>query len=127
MFERNEQMTSGKSSWTSYKQRPATKSDKWCRQTMPQWYQDKDEDGDDIGFIVTVPCQVNGSVHLGDIGGFIVRSKKISGLLLLQVVPSKEKKPEYTIVFYENSLPTRSRINIICDTKGLPWYCWPRW
>lgn len=115
MSERNEQLKSGEDSWTNYKQRPATKSDKWCRQTMPKWYQDENED--DIGFIVTVPCKVNGTVNLGRIDGFIVRSKKIGGLLLLQVVPS-EKILRYTIVFYENSLPTRPRINIIRENKG---------
>lgn len=120
MFERNEQMTSGKSSWTDHKRRPATKSDKWCRQTMPQWYQDMDEDGGNIGFIVAVPCIIEGTVDLGQIGGFIVRSKKIGGQLLLQVVSNK-KQPKYTIVFYENGIPTRSRINIICEKKGCHW------
>lgn len=88
---------------------------------MPQWYQDKDEDGDDIGFIVKVPCQAKGRVNLGYIGGYIVRSKKIGGLLLLQVIPHEKKKPEYVVAFYENGLPTRARINIICETKGWRW------
>lgn len=91
--------------------RPVTKSDKWCQRKMPKgqipvgnapW-----------GYVVTIPYCPNQNTFLDNVEGYIVRTKKHCGNLLLQVI-KKDYAPEYGVkssAKHEPNVSSRKRKN----------------
>lgn len=74
--------------------RPVTEADKWCKIKKPKGQVPV---GDaPFGYIVTVPYCPNKNTFLDNVDGYIVRSKKHCGNLLLQVI-KKDFTPDYGI------------------------------
>lgn len=74
--------------------RPVTKSDKWCQRKMPKG---QIPVGDaPWGYVVTIPYCPNQNTFLDNVDGYIVRTKKHCGNLLLQVI-KKGYAPEYGV------------------------------
>lgn len=72
--------------------RPVTKADKWCRHRMPEG----DVGNAPFGYVVTIPYCPNKNTVLDNVDGYIVRTKKYKGNLLLQVI-KKDFAPEYGV------------------------------
>lgn len=76
---------------------------RWCR-TRGQFPE---------GVIIKVEDVFQPFIYLGKVGGAIIRGKRVGNSMLLQVVPTKGKKPEYIIT---NTLDTDqnhpNRINV---------------
>ncbi len=76
--------------------RPVTKSksDSWCERKMPKG---RVPAGDaPWGYVITIPCYPNQNTFLDNVDGYIVRTKKHCGNLLLQVI-KKDSAPEYGV------------------------------
>lgn len=85
--------------------RPVTRSDKWCQRKLPRG---KEPIGDaPFGYIVTVPYLPNQNTFLDNIDGYIVRSKKHCGNLLLQVI-KKDGAPQYGVKSFTRHEPNVS-------------------
>lgn len=95
MAKRNKkQQQSNRYSLLECEVRPVTKSDKWCDIKIPKG---KEIIGDaPFGYIVTIPYCPNQNTFLDNIDGYIVRSKKHCGNLLLQVI-KKDSAPQYGV------------------------------
>lgn len=91
--------------------RPVTKSDKWCQQKMPKG---QIPDGDaPWGYVVTIPYCPNENTFLDNVDGYIVRTKKHCGNLLLQVI-KKGYAPKYGVkstARHEPNVSKRKRKN----------------
>lgn len=86
--------------------RPVTKSDKWCQRKMPKG---QIPVGDaPWGYVVTIPYCPNQNTLLDNVEGYIVRTKKHCGALLLQVV-KKDFAPEYGVKSTAGHEPNASK------------------
>ena len=82
--------------------RPVEKTDKWCQRKLVNGHVPV---GDaPWGYIVTIPYCPNKNMFLDDVDGYIVRSKKHSGKLLLQVV-EKDYAPKYGVKSFAREEP----------------------
>lgn len=74
--------------------RPVTRSDKWCQRKMPKGQ----IPGGDApwGYVIIIPYCPNQNTFLDNVDGYIIRSKKHCGNLLLQVI-KKSSAPEYGV------------------------------
>lgn len=101
MYERDEQLTTNGYIWLGH----VREEDKWCYM----------KDAKPFGEIIMVPDVDKPLIELGIVGGAIIRSKKVKRTLLLQVVPTSKKLPEYVIT---NTLDSECSNNII-NVKNL--------
>ena len=86
--------------------RPVTKSDKWCQRKMPEG---QIPAGDaPWGYVVTIPYYPNQNTFLDNVEGYIVRTKKRCGKLLLQVI-KKDYAPEYGVKSTARREPNASK------------------
>lgn len=112
MSKRNkkQQQQSNRCSMNTFEVRPVTKSDKWCQIKIPR---NGELIGDaPFGYIVTIPYLPNQKTFLENVDGYIVRTKKHCGMLLLQVIMKKGWTPAYGI----NSF-TRHEPNASCNKR----------
>ena len=89
----NQQQQSNSCSLHDCEIRPVTKADKWCERKMPKGEESSEAPFD---YIVTIPYCPNQNTILKDIDGYIVRSKKHCGKLLLQII-KKDCAPQYGV------------------------------
>lgn len=102
MAKRKSQLQSAKLSLQDCEIRPVRKTDKWCQRKMPRG---QEPIGDvPWGYVVTIPYLPNQDVLLKAVDGYIVRSKKHCGNLLLQVIP-KTYAPEYGVKSFTRHEP----------------------
>lgn len=78
--------------------RPVTKTDEWCWIKIP-YNGVIPQSKAPFGYIVTIPYLPNQNIFLEDVDGYIVRSKKHCGQLLLQVI-LKLEAPQYGVSSY---------------------------
>lgn len=130
MSKRNKkQQQSSRYSLLECKIRPVTNADRWCQRKMPRGLVPV---GDaPFGYVVTIPYCPNQNTILDDIDGYIIRSKKHCGNLLLQVI-KKDFAPEYGVKSFTRNEPHASKkkrrnkkklyrvLNIrnLCKSKG---------
>lgn len=94
MSKRNKQLRSDRYSLLDCEIRPVQKTDKWCQRKL---LKGQIPIGDaPWGYIVTIPYLPNQNIFLDNADGYIVRSKKHCGNLLLQVV-KKDDAPKYGV------------------------------
>ena len=94
-----------------FQTRPVKKTDKWCQRKLVKG---KIPTGDaPWGYIVTIPYCPESFKLLENVDGFIVRSKKHCGKLLLQVIKKKSDR-QYGInsfIRQEENVSKRKRKN----------------
>jgi hypothetical protein len=106
MAKRNKQLQSDRYSLLDCEIRPVTKKDKWCQRKLPKG---KDPIGDaPWGYIVTIPYLPNQNMFLDNVDGYIIRSKKHCGNLLLQVI-KKDYAPQYGLKSFTRQEPNVSK------------------
>ena len=106
MAKRNKsQQRSTKYSAKEREVRPVTESNTWCLFKKPR-------DGIVLnpkapyGYVVTIPYIPNQLKKIGNVNGYIVRTKKHCGSFLMQVI-SRETAREYGIQSYSIPMPSR--------------------
>lgn len=82
--------------------RPVTKADKWCKRKMPKGQ--VPTGNVPFGYVVTIPYCPNQNTFLDNVDGYIVRSKKHCGNLLLQVI-KKDFAPKYGVKSFSRQEP----------------------
>lgn len=111
MSKRNKQLQSDRCSLLECEIRPVKKTDKWCQRKKVKG---EEPVGDaPWGYIVTIPYCPNQNTFLDNVDGYIVRSKKHCGNLLLQIV-KKEYAPKYGVKSFarqETKVSKRKRKN----------------
>lgn len=91
---RKKQQQSNRYSLLDCEIRPVTKYDKWFQRKMPKG---QIPAGDaPWGYVVTISYSPNQNTFLDNVDGYIVRTKKHCGNLLLQVI-KKDYSPEYGV------------------------------
>lgn len=95
MYKRNKQLQADRYSLLNCEIRPVTESDKWCHHGLIPA-----EDEAPWGYVITIPYSNNQNLILENVDGYIIRSKKHCGKLLLQVVRRKFA-PKYGVESYE--------------------------
>lgn len=107
MTKRNKkQQQSDRCSLLECEVRPVTKSDKWCERRKPK---NQEVVGDaPFGYIIAIPYCPKQNVFLDNVDGYIIRSKKHCGQLLLQVV-KKGKGPQYGVKSSGRKEPNTSK------------------
>ena len=102
---KKKQLQSVRSSLLDYEIRPVTKSDKWCQRKLGLG---KEPVGDaPFGYIITIPYLPSENMILDKVDGYIVRTKKHCGNLLLQVV-KKASEPQYGVKSFASNDPNHS-------------------
>lgn len=106
MYNRNsQQQQSNRYSLLDCEIRPVARTDKWCKRKL---LNGQVPTGDaPFGYVVTIPYCPNKNTFLDNIDGYIVRSKKHCGNLLLQVIP-KRFSPKYGIKSFTRYEPHAS-------------------
>lgn len=106
MSKRNKQLQSDRCSLLDCEIRPVKKTDKWCQRKL---FKGQVPVGDaPWGYIVTIPYCPGQNTFLDNVDGYIVRSKKHCGNLLLQVV-KKEYVPKYGVKSFARQEPNVSK------------------
>ena len=106
MSKRNKQLQSDRCSLLDCEIRPVKKTDKWCQRKL---FKGQVPVGDaPWGYIVTIPYCPKQNTFLDNVDGYIVRSKKHCGNLLLQVV-KKEYAPKYGVKSFIRQEPNVSK------------------
>ena len=106
MSKRNKQLQSDRYSLLDCEIRPVKKTDKWCQRKLAKG---QIPAGDaPWGYVVTIPYVPNQNMFLDDIDGYIIRSKKHCGKLLLQVV-KKDYAPKYGVKSFARQEPNVSK------------------
>ena len=106
MSKRNKQLQSDRYSLLDCEIRPVQKTDKWCQRKL---LKGQFPVGDaPWGYIVTIPYLPNQNIFLDNIDGYIIRSKKHCGNLLLQVV-KKDYAPKYGVKSFARQEPNVSK------------------
>ena len=102
---KSQQRKSNKPSVAEPQLSPVTEEDKWCLIKKPY-------DGGTInseapyGYVMTIPYIPSMYQNLGNVDGYVVRTKKHCGNFLLQIIP-KETAREYGINSYATPTPSR--------------------
>ena len=99
MAKRKKQLQSARYTLLDCEIRPVRKTDKWCQRKLIKGQLPTGEAP--WGYIVTIPYLPNLNTFLDDVDGYIVRSKKHCGKLLLQVV-KKDYAPQYGINLFQD-------------------------
>lgn len=94
MAKRKKQLQSARYTLLDCEIRPVRKTDKWCQRKLIKGQLPTGEAP--WGYVVTIPYLPHLNTFLDDVDGYIVRSKKHCGKLLLQVV-KKDYAPQYGI------------------------------
>ena len=103
MPKKNKQLKFNRFNLIDYEKRPVTPKDKWCQRK--KLFRGQAPTGDaPWGYIVTIPCCPNQNMFLDNVDGYIVRCKKHSGKLLVQVI-----KKEYTLEYPEYGVKSFAR------------------
>lgn len=76
-----------------YDRRPVTSDDHWCL------FLNRGEPAAPNGYVVSMALPVK-SITLNNLGGYIIRSRKLHNNLLLQVVKIQDQDVEYTINYF---------------------------
>ena len=106
MSKRNKRLQSDRCSLLDCEKRPVKKNDKWCQRKL---FKGQIPVGDATwGYIVTIPYCPGRNTFLDNVDGYIVRSKKHCGNLLLQVV-KKEDAPQYGVKSFTRQEPNVSK------------------
>ena len=106
MSKRNKQLQSDRYSLLDCEIRPVQKTDKWCKRKL---LKGQIPVGDaPWGYIVTVPYLPNQNIFLDNVDGYIIRSKKHCGNLLLQVV-KEDYAPKYGVKSFARQEPNVSK------------------
>lgn len=104
---KSQQRKSNSPSVTEPTIRPVTEADKWCLIRKP--FNGKVINSTaPYGYVMTIPYIPNQFENLGNVDGFVIRTKKHCGCFLLQIIP-KETAREYGINSY--AIPTPSQRN----------------
>ena len=113
MSKRNKQLQSDRYSLLDCEIRPVKKTDKWCQRKLVKGQVPA---GDaPWGYIMTIPYYPGQNTFLDNVDGYIVRSKKHCGNLLLQVVKKeyapvkKEYAPKYGVKSFARQEPNVSK------------------
>lgn len=106
MSKRKKQMQSEKCYLLDYDIRPVTKSDKWCERKVYKGQIPKGEAP--WGYIVTIPYMPNQNTMLENVDGYIIRSKKHCGKLLLQII-KKDYAPQYGVKSFARQQKTTKK------------------
>lgn len=102
---KSQQRQSNKPSVTEPQLRPATEKDKWCLIKKP-FNGAVCNTKAPYGYVMTIPYIPSQLQDLGNVDGFVVRTKKHCGCFLLQIIP-KETAREYCINSYAIPKPSR--------------------
>ena len=104
---RNKQLQSDRCSLRDCEIRPVKETDKWCQRR--KLFKGQVPVGDaPWGYIVTIPYCPGQNTFLDNVDGYIVRSKKHCGNLLLQVV-NKKNAPQYGVKSFARQEPNVSK------------------
>lgn len=101
MAKRNKQMQS--CNLSEFARRPVNQKDRWCKKVLqnghiPEGYAP-------WGYVITVPFLPNCNTFLQDVNGYIVRTKKHCGCLLLQVVMKPASPQQYGVKSFSRLEP----------------------
>ena len=106
MSKRIKQSQMDRFSLSDFEMRPVQKTDKWCQKKLINGHIPV---GDTPwGYIVTIPFVPNKNTFLDNVDGYIVRSKKHCGQLLLQVI-MKEQSPKYGVKSFSRQEPNANK------------------
>lgn len=106
MSKRNKQLQSDRFSMLDYEIRPVKKTDKWCQKKIPKGQEPTGEAP--WGYVATIPYVPNQDTFLDNVDGYIIRSKKHCGKLLLQVI-KKDYAPKYGVKSFTRQEPNASK------------------
>ena len=106
MSKRNKQLQSDRFSMLDCEIRPVKKTDKWCQKKIPKGQEPTGEAPWD--YVATIPYVPNQDTFLDNVDGYIIRSKKHCGKLLLQVI-KKDYAPKYGVKSFTRQEPNASK------------------
>lgn len=106
MSKQNKQLQPNRYSLLDCEIRPVKKADKWCQKKL---LKGQIPVGDaPWGYVVTIPYLPNKNMFLDNVDGYIIRSKKHCGNLLLQVI-KKDFAPKYGVKSFTKQEPNASK------------------